>query len=74
MRFFLIIIGVILFINGAFMAVVSNFNLGVILTVAFGLLLLLWGLFYKKINKVSKTGALKVIKYIAIALICVEAV
>ena len=56
------------------MAVVSNFNLGVILTVAFGLLLLLWGLFYKKINKVSKTGALKVIKYIAIALICVEAV
>ena len=56
------------------MALVSNFNLGVILTVAFGLLLLLWGFFYKKINAVSKTGALKVIKYITVALICVEAV
>lgn len=68
----MIIGGLFLFANGAVMSLVSNFNLGVILTVAAGLVFLLWGILYKKINEVTKNGALKWIKRIVISLVCVE--
>ncbi len=72
MRFILFIAGLFLFANGAVMSLVSNFNLGVILTVAAGLFFILWGVFYKKINEKAKTGWLKWAKRIIIALVCFE--
>ncbi len=74
MRIFLIIIGVILFVNGAFMAVVSNFNLGVILTVCAGVFFMLWGAFWRKIQQKTQKGYLKWIKIGVIAIICLEVV
>lgn len=74
MQFILFIIGAALFINGSFMALVSNFNLGVILTCLAGLFFLGWGIFYKKIREITKTGLWKIVKYIVIALVCIEAV
>lgn len=69
MRFVLLFAGAALFLNGAFMALVSNFNLGVVLTVLVGLFFLLWGAFYKKVKEKVPRG----IRYAAAALIFVEA-
>ncbi len=72
MRLVLIIIGIFLFGNGAFMSLVSNLNLGVILTVAAGAFFLLWGVFYRKINSI-KVKWFVYIKRVVIALIIAEA-
>lgn len=72
MRFLMLVMGLFLFANGAVMSLISNFNLGVILTVAAGLFFLLWGVFYKKINKKAKQGWLKWAKRFVITLVCVE--
>ena len=72
MRFLLLLIGTFLFINGAFMSVVSNFNLGVVLTVALGAFFIFWGAFYKKINKITQKGFFKWVKRIVIFILCVE--
>ncbi|MBQ8001952.1 MAG: YdcF family protein [Clostridia bacterium] len=72
MRFLMIIAGFFLFANGGVMSLVSNFNLGVILTGAAGAFFLLWGIFYKKINKKTAQGALKWVKIAVIALVCIE--
>lgn len=72
MRFILLLMGFALFINGLFMSIVSNFNLGVILTILAGGFLLAWGIFYKKINEITKTGWAKWVKQVVIALVCME--
>lgn len=72
MQAVLIISGCALFINGAFMSVVSNFNLGVILTLFAGAFFLAWGVFYKKIKEITKKGALKWVKYAIFALVTIE--
>ncbi len=54
------------------MAVVSNFNLGVVLTVAAGAFFMLWGAFWHKIQQKTKAGYLKWIKLGVIAIICLE--
>lgn len=72
MRFFLLIMGLFLSLNGAFMSLVSNFNLGVILTLFVGLFFLLWGVFYEKINKITEKGFLKWVKRVVIFFICME--
>ncbi len=74
MRWIMLLAGGFLFINGCFMSLVSNFNLGVILTVVTGLFFLLWGIFYKKINDIAKKGWLKWVKRVIVALVCTEAV
>ena len=68
----LIIIGCLVFINGAFLVFVSNFNIGTIATLGLGLFLALWGLFFKKIKQLTKTGIPKVIKYITCFLLIAE--
>lgn len=73
MRFILLLIGLCLFGNGAFMSLVSNFNLGVILTVCAGLFFLVWGTFYKTIGRLTRKGIPKILKYIVISVICMEA-
>ncbi len=72
MQIILITIGVALFINGAFMCMVSNLNLGVILTLVLGAFLLACGALYKKICKWTSKGAMRGIKYIVIAMLCAE--
>ncbi len=72
-RILLFLVGLFLFINGAFMSLVSNLNLGVILTVAAGAFFLLWGIFYKKINEITKKGWPNAIKWIVITIIIIEA-
>lgn len=72
MREVLIISGGSLFINGAFMSMVSNFNLGVILTLLAGAFFLAWGVFYKKIKETTEKGALKWVKIAVILAIILE--
>lgn len=74
MKYILLIAGAAVFINGAFMSLVSNFNLGVILTVLAGAFFLLWGIFYNKINDFTKKGWAKWAKTGVIALVCLELV
>lgn len=73
MRLIMLAIGAFLFVNGGFMSLVSNFNLGVILTVAAGVFFLLWGIFYTWIKKVTGKGILRIVKHTVIAIVCIEA-
>lgn len=72
MRYILLLAGLFLFGDGFVMSLVSNFNLGVILTICAGAFFLLWGIFYKKINEKTKHGSLKWAKRGVIALLCAE--
>ena len=74
MRILMIVAGLFLFANGAVMSLISNFNLGVILTVCAGLFFILWGVFYKKINEKAKTGWLKWAKRVVAILVCIEVI
>ena len=51
LRFALLALGIVLFADGLFMSLVSNFNLGVILTLGLGVLLTSWGIFFKSLRK-----------------------
>ena len=62
----LAVIGAVLTINGIFMCILSNLNIGSVLTILFGGMLLVWGLIYNKIKVATSKGAPKVIKYIII--------
>lgn len=74
MNWALTLAGAMLSCYGAFMVKVSNFNLGVIMTCAVAVCVLLWGVFYEKIKSVTKSGVLKWVKYAAIFFVCIEAV
>lgn len=71
-RIIFLLVGLFLFVNGSFMAVVSNFNLGVIVTVLAGLFFLLWGVFYKTVKKATEEGCLRVIRWIVTVIIAIE--
>ena len=62
MAIILEIIGFFMLINGLVLSVLSNFNVGVLFTVLLGVFFLLWGIYYKKINEITKRGFLKVVK------------
>lgn len=68
MRFILLLIGAGLFVNGAAMAVFSNFNLGIVLTALAGVFFFLWGLFYGKVKEKVPKG----IRYAVVAVILIE--
>ena len=57
------IIGLALIVNATFLAFVSNFNAGQIITLLSGLLLLLYVIQFQQIQKLTKNGILKWIKY-----------
>ena len=60
----MIISGLYLAVNSCVMAVYSNFTIGIIVQLALGLLLFLWGLFYRQIKAATGKGARRVIKTI----------
>lgn len=68
-RILLFALGGALFLNGVIMALVSNLNLGVILTALLGLFLLAWGALYDKINRLTASGVMRALKYAFFALI-----
>lgn len=70
----LTVAGAALAVNGLFMCVLSNLNLGSVLTFLLGTLLLAWGIFYEKIKAITLNGIPKFIKYTIIFLLCAEAV
>lgn len=55
----LCLLGGLLTIYGIFLTTVINFNIGLVGTIALGVFLLLWGLFYNPIRKVCQSGWLK---------------
>ncbi len=63
-RAILLILGAAFFIDGGCMAIYSNINLGTVLTLLLGLLLLFWGGFYDELGKKTKRGAGRVCKYV----------
>ncbi len=72
MAIILIMAGIVIFLNGAFMCTLANMTFGIVLTILLGLFLICWGLFYKKIAVLTQKGAGKVIKIAIISLLCVE--
>lgn len=74
MRTLSLVTGIFAFLNGVFLCAFSNFNLGIVLTILFGLFFIFIGIFYEKIKKFTKTGILKYIKIAVIVLICSEIV
>jgi uncharacterized SAM-binding protein YcdF (DUF218 family) len=68
----LIICGIVIFVNGLFLLLVSNFNIGTIATLGLGLFFSLWGLLFKKIKKFTQKGICKLFKYIVITLLISE--
>ncbi len=72
MSFILCLIGTVFTIYGLILCAKSNFNLGVIAVVGLGLFILLWGVFYDKIKKITSKGVMRCIKYIVIILFCCE--
>lgn len=73
MNWAIFITGIILSVYGAFMASVSNFNLGIVLTGLIAIGVLLWGIFYEKIKKVTRNGVLKWVKMGVVTVVCIEA-
>ena len=66
------IVGIIMAIYGFILCVLSNLNLGVVLIVVLGAFAINIGIFYEKINELTKSGVLKYCKFFAIAILCVE--
>lgn len=65
-------IGILALVNGIFLCAVSNFNLGVLMTVLFALFFLFWGIFYDRILEITKHGILKVLKNLILLLVTLE--
>ena len=72
MAIVLLILGIAIFLNGAFMCVLANMTFGIVLTVLLGIFLICWGVFYKKIAVLTQKGVGKAIKIAVISLLCVE--
>lgn len=72
MKILLIIFGLIIFVNGAFLCVLSNINLGSVLTVLLGAFLCACGLFAGWVNKITQKGLLKILKISVIVMMCFE--
>lgn len=68
MKYFLMIFGFVIAAIGAILYTMSNFNLGILMTILLGGVFFLWGLFYEK----TKTGVLKIIRNIFIVGLCAE--
>ncbi|MBQ4110983.1 MAG: YdcF family protein [Clostridia bacterium] len=68
----LVIAGIIFIVYGLILSVISNLNLGVILTIMIGVLSLIYGIFSEKINEITSSGFLKYLKFFVIILFCTE--
>ncbi len=72
MKVIFIILGTGIFINGIFLSLFANFNIGNMLTLMLGTFLLFLGMFEEKIKEHTEKGVLKYIKRIALTLLVVE--
>jgi len=64
----LIIIGMALIINAVILALVTNFNFGIIITLLVGISLLVLGIYFDKLNLLMKNGIWKWVKYAILSL------
>ena len=74
MKYILLLIGTVFFVNGSVLFAISNVNSGLVGTVLIGIFFLFWGVFYKRIKAVTQKGFLKALKILVVAAICFEAV
>lgn len=68
----LTVVGAVILLNGIFLCVYSNMNLGVILTALLGLFFLAWGIFYKRISCITRKGVFKFIKNSVLVFFSIE--
>lgn len=68
----LVVAGIIFIVYGLILSVISNLNLGVILTIIIGLMALIYGIFFEKINEITSNGFFKYLKFSGILLLCAE--
>ena len=68
------ILGIIVAVYGLVLCLMSNLNLGVVLVVVLGAFAIGIGLFYEKINQITKSGFLKYVKIFVIAVLCIECI
>lgn len=64
LRAIMLILGIILLLWTIFLIMYTNFDFGIVMTGMLGVLFLVYGTFFKKINAVTNHGVLKGIKYI----------
>ena len=69
-----ILSGAVLTVYGLLLCVLSNLNLGVVLVLALGILVLCTGAFHSAIKKYTDKGIFKMIKRVVAVLLCVELV
>jgi uncharacterized SAM-binding protein YcdF (DUF218 family) len=67
LKIFFTILGCVLILNAMVLARITNFNSGCIITLFIGLILGFYGLYFNKVNIITKTGILKWAKYILFA-------
>ncbi len=68
----IIIAGIIMTVYGFILCIMSNLNLGVVLVVVLGVFAISVGIFYEKINKLTKSGFFKYCKVVVISILCME--
>ena len=68
----LTIVGLVLFMYGLILCILSNLNAGVLLVTALGVFFSLTGVFYRRIIRYSASGFFKVCKHLIIFLLCAE--
>ena len=68
----LVVAGIIFIVYGLILSIISNLNLGVMLTIILGVMALIYGIFSEKINAVTSSGFLKYLKFFGIILFCAE--
>lgn len=73
-RAILFLIGTLIFLNGTFLYMISNFNIGVVLTILLGAFLLICAVFYKKFQGLTRKGFFKYAKYALIVILMLELV
>lgn len=64
-RLLLSVSGLFLAGNALILAACTNFHFGIIATVALGFVLLIYGVFFQRINAITKRGFLKFLRYFA---------
>lgn len=70
MKRLLALLGTVLIIYGAVLSMMSNFNTGIVMIFALGVMLEIYGLFYKRLDRYA---AMRVIKGVVLAALCAEA-
>ena len=68
----LLIVGIVFSAYGFILCVLSNFNLGVMLTFLLGLGIFVWGIYYNKIKEITSKGVMKGIKNVILTLFVAE--